>query len=99
MTATQVTKAQLEAQIKTLENEWVLVLTNNGTFGNGEAVDAVGTSDPAFCVCRRYETVGGTVKVENKKAENLGRMRDVGTAELGRKRAELNRMKNQLKAM
>ena len=48
----------LSGRIKTLEASWVLVETNDGTYGADEAYRCVGSGDPRYADYRIYVQVG-----------------------------------------
>ena len=50
--------AETRKQIDELSLSWVLVGTNQGTYGPLEARRAVGCGDPHFADCNIYEQVG-----------------------------------------
>lgn len=78
-TTTKTTDAVRQAKVQAdlLAQQWVLVATNDGTYGGDEAVRAVGTADPLFATCKIYEQVGtGRRKTEGCDQDRApGRMR------------------------
>lgn len=89
------TKSEMEKQAEALANEEVLVETNAGTFGAGEAQRAVGTGDPAFAEYRIYERVGGGEprKVGAEPETAPGYARPIGRDALAAKRAQLSQLR------
>lgn len=87
----------IEQQIKELEAVEVLVATNEGTYGAGEACRATGTGDPAFANFSVYERVGGGRRVQGcDPARAPGYVRNMGQEALRTKRAELDRLRKTL---
>jgi hypothetical protein len=65
MTQTQISEIRmLEARAAELSTRWILVATNEGTFGATEALRACGTGDPAFASYRTYARISGARKHE-----------------------------------
>jgi len=87
--------ATLKEQIETLERTWVLVGTNEGTYGPAAAQKATGSGDPTANNWRIYESVGtGHRRLEGiAMGDAPGYARWFGSAELSAKRTELERMR------
>lgn len=63
---------KLEAKIKRIDAQWVMVDTNDGTYGAIEAQRLIGTGDPKFATWKRYRNVAGKERMENPEAEIAG---------------------------
>lgn len=93
------TKSDLTRKANELAASWVLVGTNQGTYGPGEARDKVGSGDPAFANCNIYEQVGsGHRRVDGPNPDDApGRIREFCT-ELADRQEQLKDLRAQIQA-
>ena len=93
------TKTNLEQRARELSTTWVLVATNQGTYGAAEACRKVGTGDPRHADCNIYEQVGtGKRRVEGCDFDRApGYMRRFNS-ELADRQRELKELRTQIKA-
>ena len=91
-------KADLERMADELAGAWVLVETNDGTFGGAEAARKVGTAQPQFAVRKVYEQVGtGKRRADGPGEDDApGRMRQFN-GELADKQRQLGELRRQIK--
>lgn len=96
---TKPTKVELERQAKELAATWVLVGTNQGTYGAADACRAIGTGDPRHADCNIYEQVGtGERRVDGPDIDAApGRIRRFNS-ELATKQAALAELRRQIRA-
>lgn len=89
----------LKETIRSLEQEEVLIATNEGTFGCNEAVLKVGCSQPEFCNYRVYESIGDMSRRHEgcDIAKAPGYERYINRDILCKKRQQLTTMKIELK--
>lgn len=96
--ATTKTVADLRREIAALERVEVHVETNQGTYGPGDAVRAIGVSDPAFANREVYETVGGTRRASGPSEDRApGRMRAINRDRLSDLRKRLADLRAELR--
>ena len=99
MTTTETKRERLTKAIKRLESTEVMIATNQGTYGAVEACRAIGCGSPEFADCDVYETPLGVRRVRGCDMANApGRMRWFNR-ELTAKKAELQRLVAELKAV
>jgi hypothetical protein len=62
----------IEAAIAVIDETWITVDTNDGTFGPEEAARLIGTGDPKFAVWRVLRTANGRERIDNPDAREAG---------------------------
>lgn len=89
----------IKRQADELANSWVLVATNQGTYGSTEAVRVVGSGDPRFADCNVYEQVGtGKRRVDGCDPDECPGCLRRFNGELAKKQARLAELRRQIKA-
>lgn len=94
------TRQELEAEIKAVENEEILVATNDGTFGATECCRITGSGDPQFGRYEIFERVGGgDPKVIGRDPDNApGRKREL-RAKLSARRRRLSDLRQAVRRL
>ncbi len=93
-------RQELEAEILAVENEEILVASNDGTFGAEECRRVTGSGDPQFGTYKIFECIGsGKRKVTGRDPDDApGRQRRFRDA-LGRRRRHLSELHKRLRQL
>ncbi len=96
--ASEARTAPLRERIEALDEEVVLVETNEGTYSAHQAHAKMGCGDPHFANRKVWAKVGGETWETGPGADRYpGRMRPVGRKELAQKRRELASLRKDLR--